>query len=57
VPKTSDNQISTIKLYAAEIGVSMSTDVVALPNGQRRLAPPRLTDFFVDELVRELEMQ
>lgn len=41
------------KLYAAEIGLFMSsTDAFQLPNGGVRLQAPRMTDFFVDELVR-----
>jgi hypothetical protein len=41
------------KLYAAEIGLFMSsTDAFQLPNGGVRLQAPRMTDFFVDELIR-----
>lgn len=40
-------------IYAAEIGVIMSsTDSFRLPNGGVRLQAPRMTDFFVDELIR-----
>lgn len=45
------------KLYAAEMGIFMSTDCIAMPNGNLRLAAPRLTDFFVDELDKILELQ
>lgn len=41
------------KLYAAEIGIFMSSaEGFALPNGSARLAAPKLTDFFVDDVVR-----
>jgi len=45
------------KLYSAEMGIFMSTDVIAMPTGSLRLAAPRLTDFFVDELDKILELQ
>ena len=48
---TSD--IDSDRLYAAEIGMFMSSaDAFAMPNGSARLAAPRLTDFFVDEIVQ-----
>jgi Domain of unknown function (DUF3598) len=41
------------KLYAAEIGVLMSSsDAFRLPNGSSRLHAPKLTEFFVDDIVR-----
>jgi hypothetical protein len=39
------------------MGIFMSTDVIAMPNGNLRLAAPKLTDFFVDELDKILELQ
>ena len=29
-----------------------SADAFAMPNGSARLAAPRLTDFFVDEIIQ-----
>ena len=42
------------KVYAAEVGLLMSSEeVIVLPNGSARLAAPRLTDFFVDEVAED----
>ena len=47
------SNIDSDKLYAAEIGMFMSSaDAFAMPNGSARLAAPRLTDFFVDEIIQ-----